>query len=514
VAVGADADLLHPALSQGAGRVVADQLFLRLAEVGLGTNTVGDSGFVARLAESWRFENDRTIAFTLDRDARWQDGVPVTALDVAFSFRAYRDTLVGAPAGPNLEEIDSVVARDERTAVFHFRRAYPSQFFDATYHMRILPEHLLDTVPGDRWRTHPFSRSPVGNGPFRLASWRPGESIELVADSEFFLGRPSLDRVIFRVAPDFNAAITQLLAGEADFVEAIVGPENVARASAAPAVQLVEYPAPVYMYLGFNLQLTPRRGPPAPHPLFAERELRRAIAFGIDRDALIRAVLEGRGTIPPGPTTPMVWIHQDAPRQLPFDSARAAALLDSLGWRDADGDGIRERGARRLRFDALYPSSSGIRQRVGVIMQEQLRRIGVDLQLTPMELNALLERARAGRFDAMIGAWQISLVPTGIRELWTSAGVGTANFGSYAEPAFDAKVEEAAAATDARAARRLWHEAISMINEDAPAVWLLAPSTVAGASRRLEDVRIRPDEWWSFLESWSAGRREPAAPGN
>jgi peptide/nickel transport system substrate-binding protein len=514
IAIGSDADLLNPALAQGSGRVVSDQLFLKLADVGLGANTVRDSGFIGRLARSWRFEDDRTIVFTMHPEARWHDGAPVTARDVAFTFAAYRDTLLASPARPLLEDIDSVVARDDRTAVFHFRRAYPSQFFDATHHMRILPAHLLDTVPREQWRTHAFSRNPVGTGPFRLAAWRPGDAVEIVADSGHFLGRASLDRVIFKVAPDFNATITQLLAGDADFVEAVVGPENVARVSAAEDVRVIEYAASVYMYLGFNLRLSPARGQPAPHPLFAERELRRAIALGIDREAIIGAVLDGRGTVPPGPTTPMVWIHQGAPRQLSFDSARAAGLLDSLGWRDADGDGVRERGGRRLRFEALYPSSSAVRQRAGVIMQEQLRRLGVDLQLVPMELNALLERARAGRFDAMIGAWQIALVPTGLRELWTSAGVGTANFGSYASPEFDAKVEDAAAENDLGRARALWHEAIGIINEDAPAVWLFAPNTVAAANQRVGNITVRPDEWWTSLWTWSAGRREAARGSN
>ena len=99
IASGADADALLPVFTEGVGRAVSDQLFLKLADVGLAANTVGDSGFVPRLAESWVFEDDRTIAFRLHARARWHDGAPVTAADVAFTFDAYRDTLIGTAAG-------------------------------------------------------------------------------------------------------------------------------------------------------------------------------------------------------------------------------------------------------------------------------------------------------------------------------------------------------------------------------------------------------------------------------
>jgi peptide/nickel transport system substrate-binding protein len=504
IAAGADADILLPALTQGIGRQVSDQIFLKLADVGLAANTVGDSGFVPRLAQSWRFENPLTLAFRVDPRARWQDGVPVTARDVAFTFAAYRDTLLDAPARPLLEGIDSVTAPDERTAVFHFRRAYPEQFFDATHHMRILPAHLLDSVPRDRWRTHPFAREPVGDGPYRLAAWRPGESIELAADSTFFQGPPGIGRLIWRIAPDFNAAITQLAAGEADIIEVVVGPENIERLKRDSALRLVEYPAPVYVYLGFNLR--DPRDPDRPHPLFGDRALRRALALATDRSALVEAVLGGYGVVPPGPTTPMVSIAQGAPPQLPFDAAHAERLLDSLGWQRG-GDSIRSRAGRRLAFEALYPSSSGIRQRAAVILQEQLRRVGVELKITPIELNVWLDRARAGRFDAMIGGWQIDLPPSGLRELWGSAGIGGSNYSHYVNPAFDSLITRAGAVTDPIEARRLWHEAIDVINQDAPAVWLFSPTMFAGLSRRLENVTIRPDEWWATLWTWRAGRR-------
>ncbi|MDH3495591.1 MAG: ABC transporter substrate-binding protein [Gemmatimonadota bacterium] len=508
IAIGADADLLLPALSQSVGRAIGDQIFLKLATAGLAANTVGDSGFVPGLAASWAFETNRTIVFRLDPRARWHDGAPVTARDVVFTFDAYRDTLLNAPARPLLHEIDSVTARDEHTIAFHFRSAYPEQFFDATHHMRILPSHLLDTVPRDRWRTHPFARSPVGNGPYRLATWRRGELLELVADSSFFLGVPGIGRLVWRVAPDFNAAVTQLVAGEADIVEAIVGPENVARVEADSALRLVEYAAAVYIYLGFNLR-APRGGTTA-HPLLGDPALRRALVLASDRGALVRAVLGGRGTIPPGPTTPMVWIADGAPRQPAYDSAGAARMLDSLGWRDTNGDGIRDRGGRRLAFEILYPSSSGIRQRTGVILQEQYRRLGIAVELVPLEFNTWTDRARRGRFDAVLGAWQIDLSPTGLRELWGSHGIGGSNYGAYASPVFDSLVARASATADPGSARTLWHEAIGVINRDAPAVWLFSPQAVAGVHRRIGNVTIRPDEWWGTLWTWTAGKREGA----
>lgn len=511
IASGADADVLLPVFAQGVGRAVSDQLFLKLADVGLEANTVGDSGFVPRLAESWAWEDDRTLVFTLDARARWHDGTPVSAGDVVFTFDAYRDTLLGAVAGPSLGHVEGVEARDDRQVVFRFRESYPEQFFDATHHMRILPRHLLDTVPRETWRTHPFARNPVGSGPFRLAEWRPGELIELHADSAFFQGPPGVARLIWRVSPDFAAAIGQVVAGEADFVEAVVGPENIARAQAAPAVRLMEYASPVYIYLGFNLRAPRGLGR---HPLFGDPALRRALALATDRQTLVDAVLGGWGAVPPGPTTSLVWVADGAPPQYPFDSTAAAGLLDSLGWRDADGNGVRERGDRPLAFDVAFPSSSGVRQRAAVILQEQYRLRGIDLRLQPLEFNVWMDRARTGQFDAILGAWQIDLPPGGMRELWGSTGIGGSNYGAYRSAAFDSLVAAAIAAPDRAHARGLWHEAIAAINRDAPAVWLMSPKTVAGVSTRLENVTLRPDEWWATLWTWKAGRRQEPGAGN
>src|SRR5207245_9455606 len=118
---------------------------------------------------------------------------------------------------------------------------YPEMFYDAVYHMRILPGHLLREVPRDQWRSAALGRAPVGDGPYRFVAWKAGESIELAADSTFFLGRPHLRRVIWRFTPDQFVAVTQLIAGDAAAVEVLASPDNAQRARAAAGLATYPY---------------------------------------------------------------------------------------------------------------------------------------------------------------------------------------------------------------------------------------------------------------------------------
>ncbi|MFQ6047666.1 MAG: ABC transporter substrate-binding protein, partial [Gemmatimonadales bacterium] len=258
-----------------------DLVFQRLAEIGPQLNTIGDSGFTPALARSWSFDDPRTIRFTLNEKARWHDGVPVTAEDVAFTFDVYRDTLLSPTAMARIGRIESVTALDERTVVAQFREQYAEQFFDAVYHMRILPRHLLDSIPRERLASHPFGRRPIGSGPYRFVRWEAAQFVELAADSSFSLGRPGIPRIIWRFTPDLNTALTQLLAGEVDILEFLGGPDNIRRVAENDRLRVIMYPTLYYGYLAFNLRDPDR--PERPNPLFADRRLRRAIAMGVDR---------------------------------------------------------------------------------------------------------------------------------------------------------------------------------------------------------------------------------------
>jgi peptide/nickel transport system substrate-binding protein len=201
-ATGSVTTLLPPLSEAATERDIFDQILLRLADFKAGASTIGDSGFVPQLARSWEWTDPLTLAFHLDPRARWQDGAPVTASDVQFTFEAYTDTAIASGNQTALSHLGSVTAADSLTAVFRFRDRYPEAFFDATFHMRILPAHLLRDVPRHEWRTAAFGRAPIGNGPYRFVRSTPGESVELTADSGFFLGRPHLRRLIWRFATD------------------------------------------------------------------------------------------------------------------------------------------------------------------------------------------------------------------------------------------------------------------------------------------------------------------------
>ena len=507
-AVGEPDNLLPPVTENIVARDIHDQLFLKLADLGAAGNTIGDVGFEPLLAQRWSWQDSLTLVFHLDSRARWHDGPRVTAEDVAFSFAAYTDPEVNSPFRESFAPIASVTTRDSLTAVFRFRTRSPESFFTAVYTLRILPAHLLRDLPRGQWITAPFGRQPIGNGPYRFAAWTPGVSIELVADSSFFLGRPHIRRLIWRPQPDHPTAVTQVIAGEADAIEVLVTPENVRRASAASRLALYPYPGTTFGFLGFNLSAGGSAS--RPHPLFGDRELRRALVMAVDRARLLRSVFGDLARVPPGPI-PTSWpLWEPRPRELPYDTAAAARLLATRGWTDQDGDGVREKSGTPLAFRILLPTTSGVRRQYARLLQEQLRAVGVRVELDEVELPVFGERAGAGRFDALLGGWNVDPTPSaGIGDLWTRRAIGGPNWLRYQNAAFERLVDRASSgALPPDSVRATWREALGIFNDDAPAAILFATDNVAAVDRRVAGVRIRPDSYWALVRTWRipAGR--------
>jgi peptide/nickel transport system substrate-binding protein len=334
-----------------------------------------------------------------------------------------------------------------------------------------------------------------------LRGWDKGSSVEIVADSANYRGRARLDRVVWSISSDFSTAVTKLLSGEADLFDAL-RVENVRDVARHPNLRVVMIPGTDYNFLHFNLR--DPKDTARPHPLFGDRNLRRAIAMSVDREKLVKNVLDTLGLVGIGPTVRAFPTTDRNIPQIAFDTARAGHILDSLGWVRPGPGKVRTRNGRALAFDLLVPTSSLNRVRMGVLLQSQLHDEGIQVYIDQMDMRAFAERQTARKFDAELAGFHFGASPDGTREAWTSAGVGKdgSNYGSYENAQFDAQLDSALRADSAHA-RAKFTTAYTTINEDAPAVWLYEPWTSIGVARRIRTGWMRADAWWADLADWS-----------
>ena len=480
--------LVPPLISETVGRDISDQIYERLAYLQPGASPIDAGGYQPGLAEKWERVDSLTWRFHLRRAARWHDGRAVTAADVVFSFDAFSDSTLESIAQSYLAGKLRASAEDSSTVRIVFTEPSPEQLYDATYHVRIMPKHVWDSIPRPRWAADTNLAHLVGSGPYRIQDWRRGGFLTLAADTaQNGKDGPTLRRAVWRFAPDPDAALNLLLAHEADLMEAVGSEDRARRVAADTSFKLITYPAAGYGFLAFRLADAAGK----PHPLLSNRDLRRALAQAVDRPTLARATF-GPGTkAPPGPISQLLWIWDDNTKVIAFDSAQARAAITRLKARGRIGS-----------VDILVPSSSSTRRRLAIAIQEAWRRVGMPSTVTTVDFPVFQERLAKGRFDSYIGAYLDEPSPRGLADQWSRAGWAGTNYGHYGNPVFDSLLGTASREGDAAGAKRKWREAMDTLNSDAPAIFLYALANVAAANRRVEDVKIDPYSWISGLRSW------------
>jgi peptide/nickel transport system substrate-binding protein len=482
------------------GKQIGDQIFDNLADIGPDLNTVGDVGFTPRLARSWRWSADSmSVDFAIDPRARWHDGVAANAEDVKATFALVKDTTLGSPLSSNLDNVDSVTVPDSMTARVWLHQRAPDAFWKVASSVAILPAHIIRSIPAAKLRESSFAQHPIGTGRFRFSSWDRGSRIVLTADSANYRKRPNADRVVWLVSPEYSAAAVRFLSGAADFLD-VVKPEYVAQVKQKGQQLITTNGSLDYGYVAFNLG-DGTRG--QVHPILGDRDVRRALVMAVDRNNIVRSVFDTLGLVAHGPVTRAL-PTSDTAIGLPYDSALSGRVLDSLGWKRG-ADGIRARAGKRLAFSLMTPSSSAIRSKLAVLLQEQWRRAGADVRIESLEANTFGGRMEDRKFDAALNAWHIDPTPSSVREEWASSEIkkGGYNETSYRSPAFDAVIDSAVKEANPAQSVKLYRRAYGILTDDAPAMWIYELRNVHGVSPRIRVAGIRPDAWWADLADWS-----------
>lgn len=426
---------------------------------------------VPRLAR-WTWNRDSTtLTFALRRDVVWHDGRPTTAWDVETTLRLARDPRVAYARARDLEAVTQAAVVDSFTIRLEFARRQPT-FPDVLTDLAILPAHHFATLEPGAVRATRFNREPVGNGPFRFVAYRPNDRWVFEQNPQFpkDLGQPEIERLVIAVVSEPATKLAALTAGELDF--AGIAPSHAAFVRDNPRLRVVDYPILFVTAVIWNLRREP----------FADPAVRRALTMAIDRELLVAAHAYGFARVAAGPVPPEHPWYEPV-TALPYDPARARALLAERGWRPGR-DGILVRDGRRFTVELLTVGSGALP--LEQMIQAQLLSVGVELRIRPLELNTFLGIAQSEEraFDALQIGIPGDLALGYVAALFASGG-GPLAYSGYVSAEFDAAVRAVNVAANAEDLAAAWRRAQRILERDHPVTWLYHSRGVQGATRRI-----------------------------
>lgn len=459
--------LLNDPVADPVGRTLISLLFEGLTRIG------SDGLIEPALAEGYTVDATGEIyTFTLRPGLRWHDGTPITADDVVFTFRTLQTLeAAGEPALAGFWRTALIERVDTRTV--RVTLSGPFAPFPGLARVPILPAHLLRGLSPAEWPASEFARRLVGSGPFRLAELRSDAAI-LTANPTYYNGRPFLDQIELRFVSTAEAAIAALSRGEVTGFAERWG-TNLATIDLPGEEQQIVLPMDEYTLLTFNLRL----------PLFQDIPLRRALALGLDRDALIETVVNGMAQPIDTPLLPGTWADDPALRRMPADPSAAAERLAEIDF-EPGSDGIRQRGRQRLSFTLLVDRDER-RVAVAEAIANQWRSIGVEVFVESVDVTTLTERLRQGDFMAAVHTWTRIGPDPDLYSLWHSSQADDGlNYAGLEDSRIDTLLEQARAEPELIARAEFYHAFQQRWLELSPAITLYQPMYVIVTTANLQ----------------------------
>jgi peptide/nickel transport system substrate-binding protein len=457
-----------------------------------------------------------TVTWKLRQDVQWADGTPVTADDVVFTYNAIVDPNTGSWI-PGIDYVDSVEKVDDYTVVVNYNAVYPgylTQF--GGEQVVIWPAHYCDASQG--FSSWDCNRQPLSDGPFVLEEWVNGDHMTFVRNENYFeAGKPAIDQITVRIVPDESVRKTMLINGDAD-LDMWTTENMVEDLKAAPNVEV--NPSPVnrwVMRIFFNLAAKGTTDPAAtPHPILSDVRVRRAIRMAIDVDTISKEFFLGYAQ----PTWTEFFRNPyvcDVPRPA-YDPTAAGALLDEVGWKDEDGDGIREchgcgtaEDGYKMEMEfityAEYGEPLTLTQQ---LIAEMLGKIGIKLNLSVVEGSVLWAAStdggieQSGNFDMDI--WDDGYGGTDPTDfLWSYYSTDAAtpdygyNYGRWSNEEFDTLLGEAYTLDEATR-KDVFCQMATILEDQLPEALLFTTINADAHSTRLQGVQSSPND----IVTWNA----------
>ncbi len=501
--IGNISSLIPNITSDAASREVGSYMYNGLVTLGR------DLEIAPELATSWEFSKDcLTLDFNLHRGVKWHDGAPFTAEDVVFTWRTTMNPKTPSPYRSDFQDVQNVEALDPYTVRVTYRKPYAKALL--SWGLSILPRHLLERyVTEGKLKEAPQNwTAPVGTGPYRFKEMKAGEKVVVVANQDYFKGRPNISRVVYRIIPSQATIFLELKARGVDV--ASLTALQYKRQTEYPAFQKAynkfRYPGSGYTYLGFNLK----------DPRFADRRVRLAFAHAINKQELLDGVVLGLGREATGPFRPGTWADNPAVKGVPYDPKKATALLAEAGWTTRNAQGLLVKDGKPFTFELLTNQGNDERKKIAEIVQASLRDLGIGVEIRILEWAALLkEHVKKRNFDAMVLGWGTGADPDQY-VVWHSSqsGPDDLNHISYKNAEVDALLDAGRGSCVQADRVRFYHRLHEVLAEDQPLVFLYWRDVMPAVSGRVFGVQPGPagikwneTDWFvpKYLQRYTAG---------
>ena len=428
-----------------------------------------NSRLVPELATSWQARGDREYLFYLRRGVKFHDGSELTARDVEYTFSSILDENFNSPRRSSYEQIERIEVLDDYTIRFVLKKPFAPFLLNMT----------MGIVPRRRGKEPDFARRPIGSGPFKLLSWRADEELVFARHEGYFEGPPPLDGLVYKIIPEDTTRLLALQKGDLDLVQNAVAPDMLARLKQEPRLRVLTRPGTTYAYLGFNLR----------DKILGRRLVRQAIALSIDRSAIIEHILGGlaapaRSLLPPGN-----WAYCSELPDYEYDPPRARRLLDEAGFPDPDGQGPAPR------FSLRYKTSQNeLSRRIAEVLQEQLKAVGIGLQIKSYEWGSFFADISKGNFQLYSLKWVGVSDPDIYYYIFHSKNVPPrgANRGHYLNPELDRLLEQGREVLEENARAGIYRKVQQILARDLPYVSLWHTMNVVVINRRVRGFVLYP----------------------
>lgn len=460
------------------------------------------------LAESYKVSDDKkTITFKIRKGVKWHDGQPFSADDVKFTFdfvcnpkyngqyTMYVKNIKGYDAYKKgkTNELEGVKKVDEDTIEITTTDIYGSGLLNFGYMMKIIPKHIwekgdIEAVQKDT----NLIRNPIGTGPFKLGKFTPDQSVELVANDNYWGGRPNIDKYIFQVV-SAETVDAQLSNKELDIVSAGNLTKEEEENYKKQGFKVDEVTYNVYQSMGLNLK----------NPLFSEKKVRQAFAYALNREAIVRDVLEGHGEVANNPFPSNFWAHPEGLNEYKYDSQKAIDLLKESGWEYKESDKKMYCNGNPVKFTLKYTSGDDQKTKQALMMQQNFKDIGIELELQPLEFTTMSADVKKGDFDAyLMGMGNSNDADISANYLSTLTPPNGYNYTGFNSKKVDDMLTEGSKHLSKEERKPIYNEVALELNEELPAIYTYHWNSILIYNSNIKNFKNTPIGYYQYIKDW------------